>query len=452
MHPQAGSQGSTRSCQLRRATADSLADDALSLLRKWAAERPGWRITSMFLTASNFTEAAGAAGGIARFLQARAPAPAVAAQAGGAAAAAGASAGTATGPSTTPAATPAPSGAESDGAAAAGAAGASPLSCHTSERRSGAAAASGTPSGPAGRRGRVPDAKGPKGAAAGGAIPSFFRPSGAPASGAARDISGGSRSVSEPSSEAPAASAVASPLGQAAASPSSRKRPPDAFSMPEAPASAIIAASGACEVWQESAAIEVDDSNDGTGALHDNAPAVHPLALSAKPEGASAAVPALSHVSQHPVAAAQPPGQLATASGAGSCNGNGSGAGCSQATQEPLSLTLHDWVAEAGSLPPQQPAAAGIATSHAAAGPSALMAGVASTVNGGAVAWQDFDFAQLDESVLSELPPEIQFELRRAAPVERSRVTLQQQPASKRRRGGSDGDSGQPGIAKFFKR
>lgn len=74
INPRAGpTHNSTRSCALRRPTADVLAEDATALVRKWASDRRGWRITSMFLTASNLVEHASAAGSISRFLQPAAP-------------------------------------------------------------------------------------------------------------------------------------------------------------------------------------------------------------------------------------------------------------------------------------------------------------------------------------------------------------------------------------------
>lgn len=48
--------GVSRSCSLGKATSEAMASDALGLIRRWAVEQPGggWRITDLFLCASNF--------------------------------------------------------------------------------------------------------------------------------------------------------------------------------------------------------------------------------------------------------------------------------------------------------------------------------------------------------------------------------------------------------------
>jgi DNA polymerase eta len=47
----------TRSCPLRKPKAEAIADDALSLVRRWAGEQRGWAIYSLGLSTSNFAAA-----------------------------------------------------------------------------------------------------------------------------------------------------------------------------------------------------------------------------------------------------------------------------------------------------------------------------------------------------------------------------------------------------------
>ena len=51
------------------AALQALAEDATALVRKWAADKPGWSITSLFITASNFADAPTGASNITRFLK-----------------------------------------------------------------------------------------------------------------------------------------------------------------------------------------------------------------------------------------------------------------------------------------------------------------------------------------------------------------------------------------------
>lgn len=61
----------SRSCALQRPEAASLAADALKLIKRWSAEQPpGWGITSLYLSASNFVAAPTGASTITRFLTA----------------------------------------------------------------------------------------------------------------------------------------------------------------------------------------------------------------------------------------------------------------------------------------------------------------------------------------------------------------------------------------------
>ena len=53
----AGGGGISRSCQLRRPEAAVMAADAAGLVRRWAGEQPtGWKVTDLFLGASNFVD------------------------------------------------------------------------------------------------------------------------------------------------------------------------------------------------------------------------------------------------------------------------------------------------------------------------------------------------------------------------------------------------------------
>ncbi|KAK9915303.1 hypothetical protein WJX75_007291 [Coccomyxa subellipsoidea] len=62
----------SRSCQLRRPESEPMAADALKLIKRWASERgPGWAITSLYMTASNFQAAPTGASTITRFLKPR---------------------------------------------------------------------------------------------------------------------------------------------------------------------------------------------------------------------------------------------------------------------------------------------------------------------------------------------------------------------------------------------
>ncbi|KAK9826753.1 hypothetical protein WJX81_005483 [Elliptochloris bilobata] len=63
--------GVSRSCALRKPTAAVIAADALALVKRWVADRPGWAITGMSLASSNFTAAPTGASTITRFLQPR---------------------------------------------------------------------------------------------------------------------------------------------------------------------------------------------------------------------------------------------------------------------------------------------------------------------------------------------------------------------------------------------
>ncbi|BDA43773.1 DNA polymerase eta [Coccomyxa sp. Obi] len=65
----------SRSCQLRRPESAPMAADALKLIKRWAAERPGWAITSLYMTASNFSSAPTGASTITRFLKPRLGSP-----------------------------------------------------------------------------------------------------------------------------------------------------------------------------------------------------------------------------------------------------------------------------------------------------------------------------------------------------------------------------------------
>ncbi|KAG2498947.1 hypothetical protein HYH03_003137 [Edaphochlamys debaryana] len=59
----------SRSGRLPRASVACIAEEAVGLFRKWAAERVAWRVTSMSLTASKFGAAPTGASTITRFLQ-----------------------------------------------------------------------------------------------------------------------------------------------------------------------------------------------------------------------------------------------------------------------------------------------------------------------------------------------------------------------------------------------
>ncbi|KAK9862849.1 hypothetical protein WJX84_002605 [Apatococcus fuscideae] len=61
----------SRSCQLRSPQAAPIADDALALVKKWAADYPGWHLTTLFLAASNFVAAPTGGSTLARFLKPR---------------------------------------------------------------------------------------------------------------------------------------------------------------------------------------------------------------------------------------------------------------------------------------------------------------------------------------------------------------------------------------------
>ncbi|CAL8468278.1 g7818 [Coccomyxa elongata] len=65
----------SRSCPLRRPESALMAADALKLIKRWAAERPGWAITSLYMTASNFSSAPTGASTITRFLKPRLGSP-----------------------------------------------------------------------------------------------------------------------------------------------------------------------------------------------------------------------------------------------------------------------------------------------------------------------------------------------------------------------------------------
>ncbi|KXZ52743.1 hypothetical protein GPECTOR_8g135 [Gonium pectorale] len=69
----------SRSGRLPRVSAEAIAEEATALFRKWAAERPGWRVTSLAITASRFGAAPTGASTITRFLQQRPQPPASAA-------------------------------------------------------------------------------------------------------------------------------------------------------------------------------------------------------------------------------------------------------------------------------------------------------------------------------------------------------------------------------------
>ncbi|EFJ51109.1 hypothetical protein VOLCADRAFT_116690, partial [Volvox carteri f. nagariensis] len=66
-----GGNGSThsRSCRLARTSTECIAEVATGLVRKWAAERSGWRITGLSITTSRFDSAPSGPSTLARFLQ-----------------------------------------------------------------------------------------------------------------------------------------------------------------------------------------------------------------------------------------------------------------------------------------------------------------------------------------------------------------------------------------------
>lgn len=67
--------GVSRSCSLGKGTLEAMALDALGLVRRWAAEQPqGWKITDLFLCASNFVSIQSTS--ITQFLKQPAPVPA----------------------------------------------------------------------------------------------------------------------------------------------------------------------------------------------------------------------------------------------------------------------------------------------------------------------------------------------------------------------------------------
>ncbi|DBA85636.1 TPA: hypothetical protein ACH3X1_005212 [Trebouxia sp. C0004] len=55
--PWQGSNNVSRSCQIRKATASCMGDDATALVKKWTAGQKNWPIVSMFLAVSNFAAA-----------------------------------------------------------------------------------------------------------------------------------------------------------------------------------------------------------------------------------------------------------------------------------------------------------------------------------------------------------------------------------------------------------
>lgn len=55
--PWQGSNHVSRSCQIRKATASCMGDDATALVKKWTAGQKNWSIVSMFLAVSNFAAA-----------------------------------------------------------------------------------------------------------------------------------------------------------------------------------------------------------------------------------------------------------------------------------------------------------------------------------------------------------------------------------------------------------
>ncbi|EIE19275.1 DNA/RNA polymerase, partial [Coccomyxa subellipsoidea C-169] len=59
----------SRSCQLRRPESQPMAEDGLKLIKRWASDRPGWAITSLYMTASNFQAAPTGSSTITRFLK-----------------------------------------------------------------------------------------------------------------------------------------------------------------------------------------------------------------------------------------------------------------------------------------------------------------------------------------------------------------------------------------------
>ncbi|KAL4860199.1 DNA polymerase eta [Chlorella vulgaris] len=66
----------SRSCPLRRLTADAIADDATALVRRWAGEQAaGWKLGVLELTASSFVAVQSAASAITRFFKPTAAAP-----------------------------------------------------------------------------------------------------------------------------------------------------------------------------------------------------------------------------------------------------------------------------------------------------------------------------------------------------------------------------------------
>jgi hypothetical protein len=92
--PAAGYHSTSRSCPLRKLSAEAIADDAAALVRRWAAEQgAGWSISALFVTAGSFVPVQSAASAITRFFKPRPAGETAGASACGGAQAAAVSAG-----------------------------------------------------------------------------------------------------------------------------------------------------------------------------------------------------------------------------------------------------------------------------------------------------------------------------------------------------------------------